>query len=180
MSRLGEVTAGTRAARIETGLKIIQLLALALWSGALFTLGAIVAPIVFRVVPAPTNADAMTLVFRRFDGLAVGCACVALLAEGVLAALSSSRGMTKLVRVDFIRIACVVCAAVLAVAIGAWVSPGIKALHEAGALRGVGDGGHALARLHHVAEFLAKGESAFLVAAFILSVTRPSRSPKLG
>lgn len=149
----------------------VQLLALAVWAGGLLALGAIVAPIVFRVVPAPTNADAMTLVFRRFDVVAMASAVVALVAEAAFAVRGG-----KVTRVDLLRGLCLVGAAGLAIAIGAWLSPAIADLHRAGAVRGSGEGGLALDRLHHLAEALAKGEIALLLASFGLCVAKASRS----
>lgn len=153
-----------------TTIAIVQLLAIAVWAGGLLALGAIVAPIVFRVVPAPTNADAMTLVFRRFDGVAIACATVALVAEAAFA----HRG-GRATRADLARGMCLVLATVLAIAIGAWLSPGIAALHHGGALRHVGPAGEELERLHRFAETFAKGEVALLLAAFGLSVAKASR-----
>ena len=57
---------------------IVTLLALSLWLGGMIVLGAVVAPIVFSVLPLPTSADAMTLVFRRFDAIAVTSAAIVL------------------------------------------------------------------------------------------------------
>src|SRR5688572_13404979 len=76
----------------------IYLLALALWLGGLVVLGAIVAPTVFRIVPAPTSADAMTVVFRRFDVIAIAAGVVALVSE----ALFALRG-PKPLRSDLVR-----------------------------------------------------------------------------
>ena len=67
---------------VVTSIAVVQLLAVGLWASGLLTLGAVVAPIVFHVVPAPSSADAMTLVFRRFDGIAITCAAVALVSSG--------------------------------------------------------------------------------------------------
>jgi putative copper export protein len=53
-----------------TTIAIVQLLSIAVWAGGLLALGAIVAPIVFRTVPAPTSADAMSP--RRRSRHAVG------------------------------------------------------------------------------------------------------------
>lgn len=156
---------------VVAGIAAVQLLALALWAGGLLALGAIVAPIVFRVVPAPTNADAMTLVFRRFDGVAMACAAVAIVAEAAFVVRGG-----KVSRADKVRALCVVLAGALAIAIGTWLSPGIADLHRAGAIRGVGEPGLALERLHHLAEALAKTEIGFLFATFILSVAKASRS----
>jgi len=155
---------------VVAAIAAIQLLALAVWAGGLLALGAVVAPIVFRVVPAPASADAMTLVFRRFDVVAIVCAAVALVAE---AAFTVRGG--KVTRVDLARGLCLVGAAALAIAIGAWLSPGISELHRGGAIRGVGDSGLALERLHHLAEALAKAEIVLLVASFVLGVAKASR-----
>jgi hypothetical protein len=157
---------------VVTAIAAVQLLAVAVWAGGLLALGAIVAPIVFRVVPAPTSADAMTLVFRRFDVVAIVCAAVALVAEAAFA----KRG-GKVTRSDLARGLCLVAAAGLAIAIGAWLSPGIADLHRAGAIRGIGDGGLALERLHHLAEAFAKTEILLLGAVFVLGVAKASRSP---
>jgi hypothetical protein len=156
---------------LVAGIAAAQLLALAVWAGGLLALGAVVAPIVFRVVPAPTNADAMTLVFRRFDVVAMACAVLALVAEAAFALRGG-----KVSRADQVRALCLVVAAALAIVIGAWLSPGIAELHRGGAIRGVGEPGLELARLHHLAETLAKAEIAFLFASFVLSVAKASRS----
>lgn len=155
---------------VVTTIAIVQLLSIAVWAGGLLALGAIVAPIVFRVVPAPTSADAMTLVFRRFDGVAITCAVVALVAEAAFA----SRG-GRATRGDLARGVCLVGATVLAITIGSWLSPGIAALHRAGAVRHIGEAGQALERLHKLAELLAKGEVILLLAGFGLSVAKASR-----
>lgn len=156
--------------RIVTAIAVVELLALAVWAGGLLALGAIVAPIVFHVVPSPTNADAMTLVFRRFDVVAIACSAVALCAEAGFVFRGGNR-----TRLDLARALSVAGAAGLAVAIGAWISPGIAELHRSGAVRGVGEGGASLARLHHLAEALSKGEIVLLLAAFVLSVMRVAR-----
>ena len=116
---------------VVAGIAAIQLLALAVWAGGLLALGAVVAPIVFRVVPAPTSADAMTLVFRRFDVVAIVCAAVALVAEAAFAVRGG-----KVTRADLARGLCLVGAAALAITIGTWLSPGISELHRGGAIRG--------------------------------------------
>lgn len=155
---------------VVTTIAIVQLLSIAVWAGGLLALGALVAPIVFRVVPAPTSADAMTLVFGRFDGVAITCAVIALVAEAAFA----SRG-GRSTRADLARGACLLGATALAIAIGSWLSPGIAGLHRGGAVRHVGEAGQELERLHKLAELLAKGEIVLLLAAFGLSVAKASR-----
>jgi hypothetical protein len=155
---------------VVTSIAVVQLLAVAVWAGGLLALGAIVAPIVFRVVPAPTSADAMTLVFGRFDVVAIACAAIALVAEAAFAVRGG-----RVARADIVRAVCLVAAGALAITIGAWLSPGISALHRAGAIRGLDDAGLALERLHRLAETLAKLEVVLLLAVFSLSVVKASR-----
>jgi hypothetical protein len=156
--------------RVVTSIAVVQLLAMAMWACGLLTLGAIVAPIVFRNVPAPSSADAMTLVFGRFDSVAIVCAAIALVAEAAFAVRGG-----RVVRADMIRALCLVIATGLAITIAVWLSPGIAELHRGGAVRGFGEAGLALERLHHLAERLAKIEVAAVVAAFVLTVAKVSR-----
>lgn len=152
--------------RTLVAVAFVYLLAIALWAGGLTVLGAIVAPTVFGIVPAPTSADAMTVVFGRFDRVAMACAAVALVAEGMLARAGKST------RLDMLRAAALVAAGGLAIAIGAWLSPAIAALHRAGAVRGLGPEGAELERLHGLAEQAGKGEIVLLLVVLALLVIR--------
>ena len=160
----------TPSRRVVTTLAVVQLLAVGLWASGLATLGAVVAPIVFRVVPAPGSADAMTLVFRRFDSIAITCAVVALVAEAGFAVRGG-----KVTRADVVRGICLAGATALAITIGAWLSPGIAELHRGGAIRNLGEAGLALERLHRLAESVAKGELLLLLIVFILTVAKTTR-----
>jgi hypothetical protein len=144
---------------------VVSLLAVAVWLGGLLALGAIAAPVVFSIVPMPASADAMTLVFRRFDTVAMACAALVLAGEAtrVLVRLRFSP-------VDHARAAASVLAAAVAVIEGTLVSPRIAALHAAGAIRGFGDAGMELARLHDVAELCGKVEVALLAAVIVTQV----------
>jgi uncharacterized membrane protein len=144
----------------------IYLVALALWLGGLVVLGAIVAPTVFRIVPAPASADAMTVVFRRFDMIATGASATALVCEVLLA-----RGRRPN-RLDLVRGAIILGAALLAIVEALWLSPAIDALHRAGAIRGLDAPGFELERLHHLAETAAKGELLLLLTGLVLLVRR--------
>jgi hypothetical protein len=155
---------------LVTSIAVIQLLAVAVWAGGLLALGAVVAPIVFRVVHAPESADAMTLVFRRFDAVAIACAAIALVAEAAFAIRGG-----KVASIDLVRGLTLVGAAALAITIGAWLSPEISDLHRGGAIRGLGESGLALDRAHHLAETLAKTEMVLLLATFILTVHKVAR-----
>ncbi len=143
----------------------IELLAVSLWLGGLAVLGAIVAPTIFRNVAAPTSADAMTLVFRRFDKVAMACAAIVLAVEAWRAFARSERH-TKL---DIARVGVAALAAGLAVWLGMVISPRIAALHEAGAIRGLDALGRQLEAVHALAETVAKTELALLVALVALN-----------
>ena len=150
----------------------VALLAVSVWLGGLVALGALAAPVVFHVVPYPSNADAMTIVFRRFDLVAMGCAATLLTTEAVRPLLG-----VRLVFVDHMRAALSVVAAGLAVFEGMRVSPRIAELHAGGAIRGLGPGGIELARLHDLAEDSGKAQLAVLAVIVILHVVALSRRP---
>jgi uncharacterized membrane protein len=159
----------------------IELLATAVWLGGLTVLGAVVAPTIFRNVPAPTSADAMTLVFRRFDTIAMTCA-------GIVLAIEAWRAFARIDgvargKLDVARIVVAAAAAALAVGEGMVISPRIAALHAAGAIRGLDELGRQLEAVHRLAETAAKVELALLVALVALNaagLTRVSRQIKQG
>lgn len=142
---------------------IVATLALALWLGGLVALGALVAPIMFSRVSMPWSADAMTVIFQRFDSVAMACAAALLLTEAVRAV-----GRLPFARLDHLRAGVSVLAAAAAVYEGASVSPRIATLHAEGAVRGLGSAGMELAKLHDVAELLGKTEVALLVLVIVL------------
>jgi len=57
---------------------VVAMLAIALWLGGLIVLGTLVAPVIFSQVSMPWSADAMTVIFQRFDGVAMSCAAALL------------------------------------------------------------------------------------------------------
>lgn len=157
--------------RLVTGLVAVELLAIASWLGGLVVLGAVVAPTVFRIVAAPHSADAMTVVFGRFDTVAMAGAVVSLVVEAVLL----TRG--RLHAVDLARLGLVVVASGLAVVEGVVLGPGIATLHRGGAVRGHDAAGLELERLHKLAEAAGKAEVFLLVAVVVLLAVRLSRRP---
>jgi hypothetical protein len=154
---------------IERSLEAVSLVAIAVWLGGFATIGAVVAPLVFGIVPAPASADAMTAVFRRFDSVAVACAVIALLVE-----IGHALLRPVVLRRDMVRAAMVVLAGAFAVVEALVVSPHIEELHREGAIRGLGDLGMELDRVHHLAEQLAKGELAILLVVLSLHAFRPA------
>jgi uncharacterized membrane protein len=150
---------------LRLGVAIASALAVAVWLGGLVALGAIAAPIVFSVVTMPQSADAMTMVFRRFDLVSMSCAAVALAAEATRAV-----ARVPFARLDHARAAATVGAALLATYEGTSVSPRIAVLHMSGAVRGLGPAGLELSRLHDVAEACGKAELAMLVLVVALQV----------
>jgi hypothetical protein len=149
----------------------VGLLAVAVWLGGLVALGAVAAPIVFALVSFPQSADAMSMVFRRFDAVAMTCAAVVVATEAARV-LSGPRPA----RVDQARGLASLLAAAAAVVEGVSVSPRIAALHAAGAIRGADAPGLELARLHDLAESLGKSELALLAAVVVLQVISLSRA----
>ncbi|WP_394828472.1 DUF4149 domain-containing protein [Pendulispora albinea] len=145
--------------------RAIALLAWGIWLGGLVALGAISAPLVFRNVPAPYSADAMTLVFRRFDLVAMVCAAIVVARE-----LVALMGTATIRKVDTARIVSALVAATLAVVEGVWLSPVIEELHRAGAVRGVGELGERLAVMHTRAEGVSKVELLCLMAFIVFVV----------
>jgi hypothetical protein len=149
----------------------MALLAIAVWLGGLVSLGALAAPVVFSVAPWPASADAMTIVFRRFDRLAMACAVLVLLAEVAGALMRSSR-------LDRVRTLVATLAAAVAALEGTVISPRIAQLHAEGAIRGVDIPGRELARLHDWAEMCGKTEVVLLAALVVLHVVAlSSRAP---
>jgi hypothetical protein len=161
-----------RAIALRRSTAVLALLAVAVWLGGLAALGAVAAPIVFSTVPWPSSADAMSLVFRRFDSVAMACAAVVLASEAAraLAGLGFSR-------VDHARGLASLLAAAAAVLEGVVISPRIAALHAAGAIRGVAGPGLELARLHDWAERCGKAELLLLsvvIALHVVSLSTPT------
>jgi putative copper export protein len=148
---------------LQRTLSAVALLAAAAWLGGLVALGAVVAPVVFSMVSWPSNADAMIVVFRRFDLVAMSCGALLLATEAVRAIAG-----VPLTRLDYTRAALSLLAAGAAVFEGVRVSPRIAQLHTAGAIRGVGGPGIELARLHDLAESCGKAEVWLLVVVVVL------------
>jgi uncharacterized membrane protein len=148
----------------------LAILASSLWLGGMLTLGAIAAPVVFHVVPAPTSADAMTVVFRRFDLVAMSAAVVVLVAEAL-----RGLGRQRMTKLDAARLTTAVAAAGLAIVEGTWLSPTIEALHRAGAVRGFGELGLELEAKHHLAELNGKAQALLLAGLIVMHVATAAR-----
>ena len=156
---------------VGVGAAIVSALAVAIWLGGLVALGAITAPIVFSVAPMPQSADAMTLIFRRFDTVAMSCAALVLASE---AARVIARVPFR--RLNHVRAAIGVVAACVTTYEGTNVSPRIAELHVAGAVRGVGPAGLELSRLHDTAELCGKTAVVLLLALVIVQAVTASRT----
>ena len=143
---------------------IVAVIALAIWIGGLVALGACAAPLVFKIVPAPISGEAMGAVFRRFDGVAISCAVVVLGCEAVRIWVREGSATTA----ERLRGVLAVTAAGAAIYGGVELSPSIVALHAAGAVRGLGENGVKLDRIHDLAEAVAKVE--VTVGLFLLAL----------
>ncbi len=157
----------------------LALIAAAVWLGGMLALGAIVAPIVFTMIPRPEAADAMTAVFQRFDFVAVGCVAVILATEAWRA---MGKGPGRVGRLDLARMITGALGAVLVLTEALWITPAIVALHHAGALRGLGPAGLELDRMHDLAETCGKAQTVFALALIVLHVVTlgPAAEAKTG
>jgi putative copper export protein len=153
--------------------EIVAMLALAVWLGGLLALGAIVAPVIFSRVSMPWSADAMTVVFQRFDLVAMSCAATLLVTEAARAVAH-----VPFSRTDHLRAGISLLAAIEAVYEGASISPRIASLHAAGVVRGLGSAGVELSSLHDRAELLGKTEVLLLVVVVVLHVLTAARTPR--
>jgi Domain of unknown function (DUF4149) len=151
----------------------VALLAAAVWLGGLVALGAIAAPAVFAIAPFPASADAMTVVFRRFDLVAMACGALVVFTEAIRVAAKAPAG-----RHDVARAAVGVAAAVAAVLEGEWISPRIAALHASGVTRRDGLGATDLAQLHNMAEICGQTEVLLLAAFVVLHVVTMSSASR--
>jgi hypothetical protein len=150
-----------------TVLSTLALLLAGAWAGGALVTGALVAPVVFHRVPAPTSGDAMTEVFMRFDRAALAVAATLVFTEVALAMVRK-----PLLRADVARLLLAIGLVGLIVAEASWVSPSIAALHQAGAVRGIGAGGAEIEHLHVVAKRIGMAEVLALVAFVGLHVRR--------
>jgi uncharacterized membrane protein len=139
------------------------LVAAAVWLGGMLALGAIVAPVVFTMVPRPEAAEAMTVVFARFDWVAVGCVAVILVSEAWRA-----KGSARVERLDMARAGVAAVGAALVLLEALWITPAIAALHHGGAVRGLGAAGLELDRMHGLAETCGKAQVTFALALIVL------------
>jgi hypothetical protein len=115
----------------------------------------------------------MGAVFRRFDSLAIGAAVIVLGCEAVR--MWVREGLAT--NAERVRAALVVAAAAAAIYGGVKLSPSIVALHAAGAVRGFGESGAELERLHAQAEGVAKAEVSMGLLLLALQITTLRRPP---
>ena len=162
-----------RASLPSRALTIVALVSIALWLGGMIALGAIVAPVIFGTVPSPLSADAMTVVFRRFDKVAIACAVTILLTE-----VGQAIVRKPLLRIDIARAAVSVVGAALVMETALSISPTIEALHRAGAIRGLGDLGMQLQATHDLAVLCGKAQAIVAIVLIGLHVFGLSESRK--
>ncbi len=128
---------------------VLRVYAVGLWLFGWIVLGAIVAPVQFRMVPSPYAAEAMTTIFRRFDTIALACAAVVWMTDVLLGSGGDSRVRTAKRSVSAI--------ATIALFVESFViAPRIDDLFHAGAIRGLGPEGETLNAWHRAAEGAGK------------------------
>jgi putative copper export protein len=158
-----------RDPRLPSALAVV---ATAIWLGGLLALGAIVAPVVFTMIPRPEAADAMTVVFARFDVVAVGCVAVVLASEAWRAT-----GKRPIATLDVARMVTAAVGSTLVLLEALWITPAIVALHRGGALRGLGPAGLELDRMHGLAEACGKAQAVLALALLALHVATLAPHP---
>lgn len=146
------------ALRAEAAVTTLYVLGLGVWAAALLVAGAIVAPVVFRVVPSPTSGDAMAIVFQRIDKAALGISVLLVACEGTLAVLRR-----KLERSDIVRMVLLALMVAGALTETLYFTPQIAALHQAGVVRDSSARGLRMDALHHGASRI--GSSICILAA---------------
>ena len=149
----------TKNSKAEAAVVTLYVLGLGVWASALLVAGAIVAPVVFRVVPSPTSGDAMAIVFQRIDKAALGLSVLLVACEGTLAVLRR-----KLERSDIVRMVLLALMVGGALAETLYYTPQIAALHLAGITRDTSPGGLRMDELHHGASRI--GSSICILALF--------------
>ncbi len=145
----------------------LALVATAIWVGGMLTLGALVAPVVFTMIPAPGAADAMTVVFQRFDTVALVCVAVIVTTDAWRSAAPSGDPIGRL---DGARMAAGAVGAGLVLLEALWITPAIVALHRGGAIRGLGPDGLELDRIHGYAESCGKAQAVVGLSLIFLHV----------
>lgn len=105
----------------------LELAGLGVWVGGMLTLGALVAPTVFNTVkPIEMAGEAMSLVFRRFNGMMV-YVCIVFVVLGFLGkwALANRRGIR--LRIEAVLLAVMVLSGLY---IGAILGPRMQELRQ--------------------------------------------------
>jgi uncharacterized membrane protein len=105
----------------------LELAGLGIWVGGMLTLGALVAPTVFNTVkPVEMAGEAMSLVFRRFNGGLV-YACIILVVLGFLGKWFLEKPRGKRLRIEGVLLAVMVLSGLY---IGAILGPRMQELRQ--------------------------------------------------
>lgn len=149
----------------------LELVGLGVWVGGMLTLGGLVAPIVFgKIKPVELAGEAMSVVFRRFNGgLVYGCIVLVVLGFIGKGWLTRSRGIRY-----WIETGLVTALVVSGLYIGAILGPKMETLREANLINR--SNGMAIAKfdyLHRESELLFS-VNIFLGLAVLWMNTRSS------
>lgn len=167
--------------RVLRLLLTVEAVTVAIWLGGVVVVSAVVAPVVFGMVPAPASADAMVVVFERTSRIAMTASVLALLCEVAASRLRPQVGLHDLARASVLALM-----AAFAIAEGAVFTPRIADLHRQGAIRGDGPLGERMENAHMGAEIAEKAQFALGIAFFGLLVApaptaaKPSGTPPEG
>ncbi len=143
----------------------LEVVSLGLMMGGMLTLGAFVAPMVFRSFPVDQAGAVMTVIFRRFDAVLLVCLAGVALGEVVRFLTKADKGSKLLARLRRVSVL-----GLMAVTLygSLMVHPQIEAFQKAGVRRGVGVEGQAFECLHKTSESLYKTDFVLSTVTLIL------------
>lgn len=154
---------GRAAATIALIAEVTATLAVALWLGGMLALGAFAAPEVFGQLERPVAGSVMGTIFANFDRMVLVLIAVLVVSEAARVLLEGVRG-----RLGLARLCAAAVLAGLALISALYIGPRINEMFHAGVMRGVGQAGVEMDRLHDWATRL--GKLAFAVAAAWLTL----------
>ncbi len=146
----------------------MQTLGLALILGGIFTLGALIAPVMFGTFPREDAGAVLTVVFRRFDMVVL--ICLGLIVVGELLRLWAHDVAFTMGVLAWIRYGLMGLLAVGIIISTQIIDPKIEAMHQAGIRPDATEQGLEFNRIHKQSEKLYKAE---MVGALLILLLTP-------
>ncbi len=145
----------------------MQTLGLALILGGIFTLGALIAPVMFGTFPREEAGAALTVVFRRFDRVVLICLGLIVVGEVLrLWAHGFSFPTGLLASLRYVLMGLVAVSIIISTQV---IDPKIEAMHQAGVRPDATEQGLEFNRIHKQSEKLYKGEMVGVLLILLLT-----------